>query len=285
MQCQNYHFWLPSGCHQVAIMLPLRNTHRSDLSKTKTISNVLTLSKKEEFEEYEKEYLARISGDNAEKNMTDESFCDECEGEVEFAVHSMSSIFERIDFDFKSKLEAIVEIDYKNPMDVRERLFFSRRKNPLLYSRDYIRKSKNNFIHFKIEISRAKNTKWSYGGDREIGDNFENGYSLTISFQRSEQTVRKALIKMLQQYKFGCFPSSNSILGHRDGQYPTESEATKILNSITKSFVGNDFERCYKDEIKDKRQAKTDHETEEKNRMRRIYGDKKWKPRGWRPSD
>ena len=247
------------------------------------------LSKKEEFEEYEKGYLARTSGDNTEKNTTDEFFCDECGGEEEHDEEctvgildrktqyqlTRSSIFERIDFDFKSKLETIVEIDYINLMDVRERLFFSRRKNPLLYSRDYIRKSGNNFIHFKIETSRAKNTKWSYGGDREIGDNFENGYSLTISFQRSEQTVRKALIKMLQQYKFGCFPSSNSILGHRDGQYPTESEATKILNSITKSFVGNDFERCYKDEIKDKRQAKTDHETEEKNMMKRIYGNEK----------
>ena len=224
---------------------------RSDLTKTKTISNVVTLSKKEEFEEYEKEYLARISGDNAEKNMTDEFFCDECEGEVEHdeectanlsntVKHNTqtSSIFERIDFDFKSKLETIVEIDYKNPMDVRERLFFSRRKNPLLYSRDYIRKSKNNFIHFKIETTRAKNTTWSYGGNKEIGDNFESGYSLTISFQRSEQTVRKALITLLQHYKFGCFPSTFSILGHRDGKFPTESEAAKILNSITRSFVG-----------------------------------------------
>ena len=224
---------------------------RSDLTKTKTISNVVTLSKKEEFEEYEKEYLARISGDNAEKNMTDESFCDECEGEVEHdeectanlsntVKHNTqtSSIFERIDFDFKSKLETIVEIDYKNPMDIKERLFFSRRKNPLLYSRDYIRKSKNNFIHFKIETTRAKNTTWSYGGNKEIGDNFESGYSLTISFQRSEQTVRKALITLLQHYKFGCFPSTYSILGHRDGKFPTESEAAKILNSITRSFVG-----------------------------------------------
>ena len=209
------------------------------------------LSKKEEFEEYEKGYLARTSGDNAEKNMTDEFFCDECEGEVEHdeectanlsntVKHNTqtSSIFERIDFDFKSKLETIVEIDYKNPMDVRERLFFSRRKNPLLYSRDYIRKSKNNFIHFKIETTRAKNTTWSYGGNKEIGDNFESGYSLTISFQRSEQTVRKALITLLQHYKFGCFPSTYSILGHRDGKFPTELEAAKILNSITKSFVG-----------------------------------------------
>ena len=224
---------------------------RSDLTKTKTISNVVTLSKKEEFEEYEKGYLARTLGDNAEKNMTDEFFCDECEGEVEHdeectanlsntVKHNTqtSSIFERIDFDFKSKLETIVEIDYKNPMDVRERLFFSRRKNPLLYSRDYIRKSKNNFIHFKIETTRAKNTTWSYGGNKEIGDNFESGYSLTISFQRSEQTVRKALITLLQHYKFGCFPSTFSILGHRDGKFPTESEAAKILNSITRSFVG-----------------------------------------------
>ena len=224
---------------------------RSDLTKTKTISNVVTLSKKEEFEEYEKGYLARTLSDNAEKNMTDEFFCDECEGEVEHdeectanlsntVKHNTqtSSIFERIDFDFKSKLETIVEIDYKNPMDVRERLFFSRRKNPLLYSRDYIRKSKNNFIHFKIETTRAKNTTWSYGGNKEIGDNFESGYSLTISFQRSEQTVRKALITLLQHYKFGCFPSTFSILGHRDGKFPTESEAAKILNSITRSFVG-----------------------------------------------
>ena len=224
---------------------------RSDLTKTKTISNVVTLSKKEEFEEYEKGYLARTLGDNAEKNMTDEFFCDECEGEVEHdeectanlsntVKHNTqtSSIFERIDFDFKSKLETIVEIDYKNPMDVRERLFFSRRKNPLLYSRDYIRKSKNNFIHFKIETTRAKNTTWSYGGNKEIGDNFESGYSLTISFQRSEQTIRKALITLLQHYKFGCFPSTFSILGHRDGKFPTELEAAKILNSITKSFVG-----------------------------------------------
>jgi hypothetical protein len=238
------------------------------------------LSKKEEFEEYEKGYLARTSGDNAEENTTDEFFCDECGGEEEHdeectvnlsntVKHSTptSSIFKRIDFNFKSKLETIVEIDYINLMDVRERLFFSKRKNPLLYSRDYIRKSKNNFIHFKIETSRAKNTKWSYGSDREIGDNFENGYSLIISFQRSEQTVRKALIKMLQHYKFGCFPSSHSILAHHDSKYPTESEAAKILNSITKSFVGNDFERCYKDVIKDKRQAKTDRETKEKNMM------------------
>jgi len=204
-------------------------------------------SKKEEFEEYEKKYLVNLQKTKEEKAESVRISTKEKLRADRLARTTVSSIFERIDFDFKSKLEMIVEIDYINLMDVRERLFFSRRKNPLLYSRDYIRKSKNNFIHFKIETSRAKNTKWSYGGNREIGDNFENGYSLIVSFQRSEQTVRKALIKMLQQYKFGCFPSSNSILGHRDAQYPTEKEAAKILSSITKSFVGNDFERCYND--------------------------------------
>ena len=205
----------------------------------------MTRSKKEEFEEYEKKYLANLQKTKKEKAESVRISTKEKLRADRLARTTVSSIFERIDFDFKSKLEMIVEIDYINLMDVRERLFFSRRKNSLLYSRDYIRKSKNNFIHFKIETSRAKNTKWSYGSDREIGDNFENGYSLKVSFQRSEQTVRKALIKMLQSYKFGCFPSSNSILAHRDAKYPTEEEAAKILISITKSFVGKDFERCY----------------------------------------
>ena len=143
--------------------------------------------------------------------------------------------------DFESKLEAVVETDYNNPMNVKERLFFSKYDDPVLYSRDYMQKSENNFIYFKIEPTFAKNTKWSYDGNKEIGDNFENGYSLTIHFQHSEQTIRKLFIKLLQYYKFGSLPSSRTIHAHLDSKNPTELEAEEILNSVVNSFVGEDF--------------------------------------------
>ena len=209
-------------------------------------------TKKEEFEDYEKKYIERVGSDKLLEDYGGGRIAHS--SNLLFPTNSNvtpnyttnnSSIFGKIDCNFKSKLEAIVEIDYKNPMDVRERLFFGKQDNPILYSRDYVEKSKNNFIHFKIETTFAKNTKWNYEGTKEIGDNFESGYSLIISFQHSEKTIRKSLIKLLQYYKFGSIPSSHAIHAHLDDENPTELQAGKILNSVVKSFVGEDFSQWY----------------------------------------
>ena len=212
-----------------------------------------------ELEEYENDYLERLKKkQTGEETIEDEELDDDVK---QFVVDDpegkpltkpmgrKAPIFEITNIHCHSELETMITIDYKHPMSVRERLFFSRKNSPSLYSRDYIKKSISNFVRFEIETTRAKNTKWSYGGTKEIGDNFESGYTLNVGFTDDEQIVRRVLVKVLMEYKFGCFPSSNSILAHRDAQYPTESEAAKILNSITKSFIGIDFEGIYYNDI------------------------------------
>ena len=197
-----------------------------------------------DLEEYENDYLERLKKkQTGEETIEDEELDDDV---IQFNYVNQKTkptgrkapIFEITNIHCHSELETMITIDYKHPMSVRERLFFSRKNSPSLYSRDYIKKSISNFVRFEIETTRAKNTKWSYGGTKEIGDNFESGYTLNVGFTDDEQIVRRVLVKVLMEYKFGCFPSSNSILAHRDAQYPTESEAAKILNSIAKSFVG-----------------------------------------------
>ena len=100
-----------------------------------------------------------------------------------------TNMFEKVDFE--SKLEVLVETDYSNPMNVKERLFFGKNDNPVLYSRDYMQKSTKNLTHFRIEVAHPKNTMWIYRGLHEIGDNFENGYSLTIHFRYDEAGLRR----------------------------------------------------------------------------------------------
>ena len=73
-------------------------------------------SKKEEFEEYEKKYLVNLQKTKEEKAESVRISTKEKLRADRLARTTVSSIFERIDFDFKSKLEMIVEIDYINLM-------------------------------------------------------------------------------------------------------------------------------------------------------------------------
>ena len=107
----------------------------------------------------------------------------------------------------------------------------------MLYSRDYTEQEKSNEIQFKIEpsgsyFSGPKNTTWIKKGLHEVEDNFESGYSLTITLQYDDSEIRKVIINILQHHRFGSFPSSHTIHAHLDDEAPTSNGAEKILNNI-----------------------------------------------------
>ena len=147
--------------------------------------------------------------------------------------------FIKVDFDLENELEVVIEMEYRDPTVIKNRLFFGQKDSPVLFSRDYIETSQNNFIHLKIESTRAKNTTWNYKGTKEIGDNFEDGYSLTVRFKHNEHILKNFFIKILQSNNFGCFPGERTFTCHRDGKYPTDSVAKEILHSIVESFMSN----------------------------------------------
>lgn len=151
--------------------------------------------------------------------------------------------FARIKFDFDNELEALFEIKYKNPTQSKVRLFFGREGNEIIYSRDYIESSKNNFVHIKIFPSRKQNsTQWIKKGVQDVGDNFEAGYTIEVLLRDAEPKLRKYLIDVLRSRRFGCLPAERTIHAHFDEPHPTEYKAEEILKNILDEISRNSFD-------------------------------------------
>ena len=135
--------------------------------------------------------------------------------------------------ELESGLEALLEHNPGMLRKVKVRYFFSKGDKNEIYSRDFTESASTNLIHMRISpVRNPKNTKWNYEGTKEIGDNFEAGYTLNVTFTKDDQKLRRNLIKKFMRFNFGCFPSRKTILGHRNDDSPTISNAKEILAQI-----------------------------------------------------
>jgi len=140
--------------------------------------------------------------------------------------------------DMESGLEVLLEYNSKSERKVKVRYFFSKDDESKLYSRDYTEYSKANLIHLQIEVSwNPKNTVWSYGGNYEIGDNFDHGYTLNVTLTHDDSTLRKDLIDKLRNRGFGCLPTKKTIIGHKNDERPTRFNARKLLQEIVEDLT------------------------------------------------
>lgn len=140
--------------------------------------------------------------------------------------------FGKITYNLDSGLEAILVFDYSNPTPTKTRLFFSKENNTSLFSRDYLENTTHNAIHFKIEPARRKNAKLISGGNFDFNDSFDDGYSLVLSLKYGDQGLRKEIIDILSEERFGCLPSDFTIHAHLNSANPSESHATELLSGI-----------------------------------------------------
>ena len=135
--------------------------------------------------------------------------------------------------ELESGLEALLEHKPGILRKVKVRYFFSKGDKNEIYSRDFTESSSTNLIHMRIDpVRNPKNARWNYTGNGEIGDNFDAGYTLNVTFTKDDQKLRKNLIKKLRKFNFGCFHSRKTILGHRNDDRPTISNAEEILAQI-----------------------------------------------------
>jgi len=139
--------------------------------------------------------------------------------------------------DFENGLEAIIEIDFPYEREVKTRYFLSKDNKDLIYSRDFFEMSSNNFIHFQINVSmKDDNTRWNYEGDKEIGDNFEDGYTLVVTMKEDDKELRYMLIQNLREFGFGVIPSSKTMHCHKDSKLTTNEAARKCLREIVEKL-------------------------------------------------
>ena len=89
-----------------------------------------------------------------------------------------------------------------------------------------------NSAHFSIKPSRIRNTKFNFRGMHYVGDNFESGYTLSVSLRHPSTDFSRFLVNKLSKHGFACIPSIQSIHCHLDNKFPTEEEAKKILKKF-----------------------------------------------------
>ena len=141
--------------------------------------------------------------------------------------------FSRILNERDTEFDQIIEIEYDTPTTIKTKLFFNQEEKIGLRSKIFSEYSEKNVLHIHIEkTSKENNTTWNYGGQFEIGDNFESGYTMYISILHNDEKLRKTLIGILNKLNFGCFPSNYSIICHFDEEFPNEQGAKELLQLV-----------------------------------------------------
>lgn len=191
-----------------------RGKYESDKRKTKI------------FQELEKNKISEEEVINERKRQIEEE-----------SVKKYRLNFSQIKFDFKNEDEAVIEIDYKKPVEFRTRLFFGKDGSDKIYSKDYLEKSESNFIHLKVIPSKKQNsTSWIKKGLHNVGDNFESGYTVAILLRDADPKLRKYIIDVLNSFKFGSLPTARTIYAHLDDDFPHDGKAKEYLEKITREI-------------------------------------------------
>ena len=196
----------------------------------------------------------KINNGNTEQDEDDEDYDDETVNQQEATPESESTdvdtpITEKftIDNQIRRKVQksdlapaAKVAIEYESNLlrKNKVRYFFTKNDDTVIYSKDYYEKSYKNLIKMEIDTTRnPKNTNWVYRGNKKIGSNFDSGYTLNVRLSKDDQKLRKDLINLFGKHGFGCLPSNYDIIGHRNDEYPTDSDANQILEEIIDDLV------------------------------------------------
>lgn len=141
------------------------------------------------------------------------------------------------ELNFESGLEAIIEINFKDEQKIKSRYFLSKKNKDIITSRDFFETTDTNFFHLLIEVSRkGENTTWNKKGEKEVGDNFESGYTLVITLKFDDRFLRYVLIENLKEFGFGALPSAKTIHCHKDSSSPTTIDAKNLLREIVEKL-------------------------------------------------
>ena len=141
------------------------------------------------------------------------------------------------EFSLDSQFKRVMEVNYYEPRESRIRLFFSKDKEEKIFTRDYVEASYSNFIHLKIEPTKKQTfASMSYGGNFKIGDNFDPGYTLTITLKKEDKKLRNDLIQILNSFGFGSLPTDYNIIAHMNKEVPTDNEALELIERITEEM-------------------------------------------------
>lgn len=136
-----------------------------------------------------------------------------------------------------SSNEILIQVVYTSglchiPTAVLERIEKSSGFSPLVKRMNYSAISRS-LAYLRIQPTFKKRiTKWNYGGNKEIFDDFDNGYTAELSLEYSDLSFRNILVKALRSHEFGCLVSQYGALGHKNMDHPTDSEAVELSKSI-----------------------------------------------------
>jgi len=188
-----------------------------------------------DFDNYEKEYLARLAGVSLEEQQAlNKELAEEYDNDNNVVrINRVFSDSFGKHVDLKTGLEAIVE-HTPSKRKIYVRYFFSNNDDTKIFSKDFEEiSSKKNIIHLVIEpMHNPKNTNWNYEGQFKIGDNYESGYTLSITLKNDDPKFRKFLIGRLNLLGFGSIPSRTTIICHKDDNSPNERNAKELLENI-----------------------------------------------------
>jgi len=132
-----------------------------------------------------------------------------------------------------SELNKTIEIAYNQPVEIKSKLFFSKNNSSIIYSKEFSEFTYKNIVHLNMEVSKKTNSsQWNYGGQFNIGDDFDSGYTLIISIRDGNSELNSFMIKKLNVIGFGCMPSNNTIHCHYNSDSPNDDEAKQLLQQV-----------------------------------------------------
>lgn len=146
-----------------------------------------------------------------------------------------------------SNTELLIQAVYSGglcpiPASVIERLEKSRDFSPLVKRAKYYAVDRM-LAYLSISIAyKQRMTKWVYGGNYDIYDDFESGYTVQLSLEYSDAKLRKLIVGVLRDHGFGCLVSEYGALGHKNENSPTHETAEKIMDSIRVAINESDLE-------------------------------------------
>jgi len=97
--------------------------------------------------------------------------------------------------------------------------------------------------YLNLETTRKhRMTKWIYGGNYEIYDDFDSGYTAQVSLEYNDTKLRKIVVGVLRDHGFGCLVSEYGAIGHKNDDSPKEESISKLIDSIQTAINETELE-------------------------------------------
>ncbi len=136
------------------------------------------------------------------------------------------------------------------PSTILERLEKSPDFSPLIKRTKYFAVDRVlGYLHLETAYKK-RITKWSYGTNKEIWDDFDSGYTAQFSLEYNDAKLRKIIVGILRDHGFGCLVSEYGALGHKNEDFPTSEGIEKLIESITTAINQDELSYNQPDWIK-----------------------------------